>query len=217
MPKEKQPLKIGNVVDDFTCIDIIRKRYQNNITKFYIMKCNKCGRTKEMLSSTIRRKSGTTHKSCGKNLKTKDPIFYQRWTAMRTRTTNPNYHAANCYSQKNIHSDEFTYFIDFYDAMYASYKELADKIGANNTSLERLDNDKPYTKENCIWIHKQNQPKHTSKITKFEVTFPDGHIEIQQNVREFAKQHNLNESTIRDCLSPHRSTKQHKNFKFKRL
>lgn len=136
---------------------------------------------------------------------------------MRTRTTNPNYHAANCYSQKNIHSDEFTYFIDFYDAMYASYKELADKIGANNTSLERLDNDKPYTKENCIWIHKQNQPKHTSKITKFEVTFPDGHIEIHQNVREFAKQHNLNESTIRDCLSPHRSTKQHKNFKFKRL
>ena len=85
-----------------------------------------------------------------KNIKTKDPIFYQRWTAMRTRTTNPNYHAANCYSQKNIHSDEFTYFIDFYDAMYVSYKELADKIGANNTSLERLDNDKPYTKENCI-------------------------------------------------------------------
>ena len=119
--------------------------------------------------------------------------------------------------KKNIHSDEFTYFIDFYDAMYASYKELADKIGADNTSLERLDNDKPYTKENCIWIHNQNQPKHTSKITKFEVTFPDGHIEIHQNVREFAKQHNLNESTIRDCLSPHRSTKQHKNFKFKRL
>ena len=58
--------------------DIKIKRYQNNITKFYIMKCNKCGRTKEMLSSTIRRKSGTTHKSCGKNLKTKDPIFYQR-------------------------------------------------------------------------------------------------------------------------------------------
>lgn len=119
--------------------------------------------------------------------------------------------------KKNINSDEFRYFIDFYDAMYESYKELADTIGAQNTSLERLDNNKHYSKSNCIWIPKQNQQKHTSRIVKFEVTFPDGHTEIHQNIREFTTKYNLNDSTIQDCLNPNRSTKQHKNFKFKRL
>lgn len=215
--KEKQPLQIGDIVDDFECIEIIHERYNHNITKFYIMKCKKCGRTKKMSSPTIRRHSGTSHKACGKGLKTKDPIFYKRWQAMRTRTTNPNYHGHQHYLDKQINSDEFQYFIDFYDAMYKSYKALADKIGPENTSLERIDNNKPYCKTNCKWIPKQDQPKNTSRIAKFEVTFPDGHKEIHHNVREFAITHNLDANTILDCMNPKRCTKSHKKHKFKRL
>lgn len=213
-------LNIGDIVGDYKCIDIIKKRHDGKyayISNYYVMKCLKCGRLKEMLSSTIRLEKGITHKSCGKGLKTKDSVFYDRWQAMRTRTCNTNYEHAKHYSKKGINSDEFELFIDFYDKMYASYKELANKIGPNNVSLERIDNSKNYTVDNCIWIDKHNQPKNTTKICTFEVTFPDGHKEIRSNVREFAHIYNLNESTIRDCLNPNRCTKQHKGFKFKRV
>lgn len=219
MPKEIQPLQINDKIDDMVCIGHIKKRIgpKQYPTKFYIMQCVKCGRTKEMLSSTIRNHKGTTHKACGQFLKTKDPIFYRRWEAMRTRTTNKNYHAAHCYVNKNIHSNEFQFFVDFYDKMYTSYRQLADLIGPENTSLERKDNNLPYSSTNCIWIDKHNQPKNTSSIVQFRVTYPNGQTEIHQNIREFAQQHNLNESTIRDCINPNRKTKSHKGYKFERL
>ncbi len=217
MPKEKQPIKIGDIVDDLKCIGHIHKHLHKNRVKLYVMQCQICGRKKEMLSSTIRRKAGTTHKACGKGFKTKDPIFYRRWQAMRTRTTNENYHAANRYSKRNIHSNEFRYFIDFYDKMYKSYKQLADVIGSENTSLERIDNNKPYSTTNCIWIHKKDQPKHTSRTVTFEATFPDGHKETHTNISEFARKHGLDDSTIYDCLNPNKSNKTHKQFTFKQL
>ena len=133
--KEINPLKIGDIVEDLICEGKVKRK--NNTYK-YIMRCKKCGRVKEMLSSTIRKHRGTTHKACGKGIKTKDPIFYLRWQAMRTRTTNKNYWGAKYYSQN----------------------------------------------------------------------------EICKNVREFARVHNLDNSTIFDCLSKNRSTTNHKGYKF---
>lgn len=184
--KEINPLKIGDIIEDLICEGKVKRK--NNTYK-YIMRCKKCGRVKEMLSSTIRKHSGTTHKACGKGIKTKDPI----------------------------NSDEFANFIDFYDKMYPSFKQLADKIGAENTSLERIDNNESYTSENCIWIDKHSQPQNNSRIVKFKTIFPDGHYEICKNVREFARVHNLDNSTIFDCLSENRSTTNHKGYKFVRL
>ena len=214
---EKQKLEIGDIVDDLKCIGKERDYSFKYPTYKYIMQCTKCGRTKNMLSSTIRRHSGTTHEACGKGLKLKSNVFYSRWTAMRTRTTNPNYQGTKYYLEKGIDSDEFKYFIDFYDKMYLSFKELADVIGENNVSLERIDNSKPYSVENCIWIDKHNQPKNTSAIVDFEVIYPDGHTEIHKNIREFAIVNNLNDGVIRDCLNPKRPAKSYKGLKFRKL
>lgn len=71
--KETNPLKVGDVVDDLICEGKVKRK--NNTYK-YVMRCKECGRVKEMLSSTIRRRSGTTHKARGKGIKTKEPIFY---------------------------------------------------------------------------------------------------------------------------------------------
>lgn len=212
-------LNVGDSVGDYEVIGSVKRRIgaKQYTSKFYILKCTKCGRIKELQSSTIRYEHGITHKSCGKGIKTLDPVFYDRWESMRTRTTNPNYEHADCYSEKGIDSNEFAYFIDFYDKMYESYKALADIIGSENTSLERIDINKGYTSENCTWIDKHDQPKNTSRNVCFEVTYPDGHKEKHKNVREFARDHNLNASTIMDCMNPNRSTKQHKGFRFVRL
>lgn len=208
-------INIGDEFGDLRCINIIIN--ENTGYTNYIMQCTKCGRTKSMLSSTIRLKRGITHKACGRGIKTKDPIFYDRWEAMRTRTTNPNYEHANCYIERGINSDEFENFIDFYDSMYSSFIEKSNEIGKNNTSLERIDPNGNYTKENCIWIHKNEQQGNQRKTVKFIVTFPDGHEEEHKNVLKFAKENNLDANTILDVMNPKKGTTKHKGYKFKRL
>lgn len=217
--KEKEPLKIGDLVDDLKCIDITYERLgkAQYITKKYSMQCTKCGRVKKMLSPVIRQRKGTKHKTCGKGLKTVNKKFYSHWQSMRTRTNNYNYVHANCYSERGINSNEFENFIDFYDAMYSSYLEKAKEIGEQNVSLDRIDPNGNYSKNNCRWVHKSEQQGNTRKNVTFKVIFPDGYSEICTNINKFARQHNLDISTIRDVMNPCRGTKQHKGFKFERL
>lgn len=216
MAIKKYNINIGDIYEDMQCVDIIKKRHDgkyNYTNYYYVMMCTKCGRVKEMLGSTIVFFNGTSHKSCGKGLKTADRTFYSRWEAMRTRTTNPNYQHADRYSKRGINSDAFKLFIDFFDALFTSYLEMSKKIGPENTSLERIDYDKNYCPENCMWIHKRDQPKNSSRVTKFIAIYPDGHEEICKNVLEFSRKHGMAGTAIQDCL--HGRSKSAKGFKFK--
>lgn len=214
-------IEIGKTYGDMLCIgsskiDTYNKQGKlTSVRNVYAMKCMICGREKNMLSSTIRLCNGIYHKSCGKGLKTLNPYFYDRWQAMRTRTNNPNYEHADRYSERGINSDEFKNFIDFYDAMYPSFEELASKIGPENTSLERIDIDKNYTKENCIWIDKRDQQKNTCRTIYFEVTYPNGKIEKRNRLREFCVENNICYSAAIDCLFGRSKTA--RGFKFKRI
>ena len=211
-------ISIGDVMGDYKCVDIIKKRHTGKypyISKYYVMECQKCGRRKEMLGATIYRSAGIFHKSCGKGLKTLDPVFYDRWQAMRTRTTNPNYEHADRYVNRGINSEAFKNFIDFYDAMYDSYLELANKIGSHNVSLERKDVNSSYDPDNCIWIPKQDQPKNTSRTVKFKAIYPDGHTEIHKNATDFAISHGIHPAAVSNCLNG--KSKSAKGYKFERI
>ena len=203
-------INIGDIFGDLKCVDIFySQKYRQDV---YKMKCLKCNREKDMLGSTIRLEKGITHSACGQGLKTKDLTFYNRWQAMKTRTNNPNYPHYKDYGGRGINSDQFKYFVDFYDLMYDSFLECADRIGKENTSLERIDVNGNYCVENCMWIDKKDQPKNQRKTINFIATFPDGHTEICRNVMGFAKEHDLDSSSIYDCLSG--KYRQHKNYKF---
>lgn len=92
----------GQVYDDLLCVKYEGKNshYQN----LYTMQCTVCGRTKVCKDYVVLRHTGTLHKACGKGLKTEDSKFYSIWQSMRTRTTNPNYWAAEHYSEKGINN-----------------------------------------------------------------------------------------------------------------
>ena len=86
----KYIINIGDIYDDYKCIDIIQETTGQKRKK-YIMKCQKCGKVKSMLGSTVGLHKGTKHKSCGKGLGiTYDEYFYKRWKSMRARTS-PNF------------------------------------------------------------------------------------------------------------------------------
>lgn len=204
-------IEIGNQYGDLICIDKEKK----NGNYYYLMECMKCHRTKWMKSSTIRLQHGITHKACGKGLKTKCKVFYERWQAMRTRTDNPNYEHYNDYGGRGIKSEEFKYFIDFYDKMYDSFVEKANEIGERNTSLERIDCNKDYCTENCIWIDKHDQPKNQRKTVHFLAIFPNGKIEEWYNCNEFARTYHIDDTSVNDAVNG--KIKTYKNIKFKRL
>lgn len=74
----------------------------------------------------------------------KNPL-YTAWKNMRQRCENPNHPKFYCYGEKGITvCDRWQEFSNFVDDVGESWYEGA--------SLERRENDKGYTPENCHWI-----------------------------------------------------------------
>lgn len=185
----KYIINIGDIYDDYECIDIIQET-EGQKRKKYIMKCQKCGKIKSMLGSTVGTHKGTKHKSCGKGLGiTYDKYFYERWQSMRTRTS-PKFWNRKNYYDRGINSDAFESFIDFYNAMYDSWKAHVAIYGEHNTSLERIDVDKSYSPENCCWICLDEQKGNLQKTNYFTVQdLETGEIEYCKNALQYTYNH----------------------------
>ena len=213
-------LNVGDIFDDLEVIDVYRKPVTQANRKpthqtVYLMRCTKCGREKEMLSSTIRKHIGTSHRACGKGMKQKDKIFVSRYSVMRTRTTNPNYEHTENYMGRGINSDEFVNFIDFYDAMYDKWCKAVEEIGdPHKVSLERIDPNGNYTSENCTFIKVSDQQANTTRNIEFEVTFPDGHKEKHKSARRFALEHDMYAGAVHESIKYDRPFK---GYSFKQI
>ena len=71
----KYTYSIGEKIDDLVVTSI--EKDENGWT-IYNVKCSICEREKQMKGATIARHSGTTHKACGRGLKTKDILFHEK-------------------------------------------------------------------------------------------------------------------------------------------
>lgn len=210
---KKYIIKIGDVYDDYKCIDITVDKKGRNI---YVMKCQCCGKVKYMLGATVGVHKGTKHKSCGKGLGiTYDKDFYQRWKTMRLRTSTKFWDRKQYYD-RGINSDAFASFYDFFKAMYPSWKEHVKKYGEKDTSLERIDNDKPYSPDNCKWVRFSEQKGNTQRTVYFTVTNTiTGEVTYHKNASEYAKeQKDISVTYIHELISKDR---EFHNKKFRRI
>jgi hypothetical protein len=79
-------------------------------------------------------------------------MFYTAYNNMKERCQNKNKDCYINYGGRGINVDgRWDAFESFYFDMHDSYLVHVKEYGARNTSLDRIDNDKGYSKENCRW------------------------------------------------------------------
>lgn len=136
------------------------KNGQMRYRYFYECLCdcgNKFVTREDGIKSGHVRSCGCLQKETARSLKMKSGMsgtrFYCIWGNMKARCFNTtSFPEAHCYSLRGISMcDEWKDFQNFYNDMYPSYLKHVEEYGEKNTTIDRIDVDKSYCKENCKW------------------------------------------------------------------
>lgn len=96
--------------------------------------------------------------------------FYRIWVGLKTRCTNKNHTWYRHYGGKGItFPDKWANFEGFLDDMFESYLQHVQLHGAGNTSLDRIDGNASYSKENCKWSTNLEQSRNAASNRYVEV------------------------------------------------
>lgn len=180
----------------FGRLTIISFAYVRKNHTYWLCRCD-CGN--EIIAESYNIKRGNTN-SCGcyfrevtKISNTKhglsDTKFHNSWFSMKARCTNPNNEDYHNYGARNIKicKEWLVDFINFKNDMYESYLEHVDRYGEAQTSLDRIDVNKDYCKENCRWATWKIQGENRRSNKNFKATSPSGEVFVSKNKREFSK------------------------------
>lgn len=161
----------------------------------WLMRCS-CGTEFEAEGATVRRGQIKSCRSCSKETKraaksthgmTESPE-YANWCAMKSRCNNPSFNRYADYGGRGIKvcSRWLTSFENFFSDM-----------GSRPTrfhTVERIDNDKSYSKRNCRWATRKEQSNNKRNNRIIEI---DGRT---RTLSQWAEESQVNESTIRSRL-----------------
>lgn len=93
------------------------------------------------------------------------------WAAMRQRCNNPNNPAYARYGGRGIYvAEEWNTFEVFHDWSFANgYKEPEDSQSRSPLEIDRIDNDGPYSPNNCQWITSKQNVRKQSRWATYKV------------------------------------------------
>lgn len=169
---------------------------------YLLCKCD-CGNEKVVKKSSLT--SGATI-SCGcehkkraseraKNNKTHGMTgtrFYRIYKNMKRRCYDENDNQYHNYGGRGIKvSEEWLTFENFMNDMYNSYIEFEKEHGRDSASLDRLDSDKNYSKDNCRWATDLEQARNRKDNISVVV---DG-VEYA-TLSELAEAHNISKTLV---------------------
>lgn len=128
--------------------------------------------------------------------------IYGIWENMKARCTKPNCTAYKRYGGRGIQvCERWLTFSNFKDDMYESYLEHVAEYGEKQTTLDRIDSNGNYCKENCRWATYSEQAKNVRCRT---LTY-NGET---HNIREWSEILGISIQTIFDRLYHGRSVEE---------
>lgn len=132
----------------------------------------------------------------------RDHPFRNVWKCMRQRCDNSHNDRYKDYGGRGIKC-EWTSFLEFRDDMFESYLTHVTIHGRHNTSLDRIDNDKSYSKHNCRWATRLEQ--HANRRNNHFVEYRGQSKTISQWARERGMLYQTLETRLRRGWSPDRA------------
>lgn len=194
---------VGQVFSYLTAISYV---FTKNKKAYWLFRC-KCGKEVVIVGATVR--NGHS-KSCGcykkevigdlfrtHGFSTSDKVtkkFYQSWKSIKSRC----YFVANKeypnYGGRGITVCDrwLNSFENFRDDMYESYLKHIQEFGKSNTSLDRLNPNFNYCKENCRWASNSQQARNT-RVSARSPNF-DAHIKWRKYLSS-----SLSKNLSRNC------------------
>lgn len=154
-------IKKGDKFSKLTAVKFIKK--DKDYHYFWKLQCE-CGNTTVARVSDLKRT-----RSCGcvrDSLLKTHGMGHTRinniWSGILTRVRNGNPVYTKYYKGKGITvSKSWLKFENFYKDMRASYEKHCKRYGIKNTTIDRIDSNKEYSKRNCKWstVAEQNRNK----------------------------------------------------------
>lgn len=163
---------------------------------YWVCKCE-CGAVKDVLQLTLRNGSS---KSCGCTAKDWCRIHgmektrtYWVWAGMIQRCENPKFKWYHRYGGRGIKVCP-----KWRNSFVAFFEDMGEK--PEGKSLERLNNDGDYEKENCIWATRKQQIRNRG-VTPF-VEFEGSKISVSELAEKFGLSHRRVADRIKRGYTP---------------
>lgn len=144
--------------------------------------------------------------------------FYTIWHGMKLRCNTPSATGYENYGGRGITiCDNWNDFIDFKNDMHESYLKHVEEHGEKQTTIERINNEKGYSKLNCCWTTRKNQNfnRRHNYNNEYLGIKPTGEKIKFYKLNEFCRENRLTSTNVLACIAGKQKT--HKKWTFKKL
>tara|TARA_R110001632_G_scaffold215733_2_gene343020 strand:- start:15220 stop:15804 length:585 start_codon:yes stop_codon:yes gene_type:complete len=169
------------LLEDLGMIDTGEKKR----VRFGLYKCGFCGNEKEVRTADVKRRT----KSCGckkgnnTHQLTNHPL-YSTWAGMKARCLNPKNNRYKDYGGRGI-----AVCFRWRESLLKFIGDMGER--PKNMTLERIENDKGYYKENCRWATRKEQGN--NRRTNVQLSA----YGVTQNITEWCKTLEIPEGRVR--------------------
>jgi len=166
---------VGKTFGRLYVVEEVLLRDKHNHIK-YLCRCS-CGKYKEVSGQSLRRSTrscGCLQRESARTHGQEGTPTYKTWVAMKSRCN-----SSSSTNYKNYGGRGITICPSWVNSFEQFHKDMGDR--PSNMSLERVDNNGGYSKENCIWATATTQANNRRRSIKIK------YKGVTMNIKEYAE------------------------------